>query len=224
MAGLQFDVEMALGARAVLYGLFQRVFAEVPDEALREHEQSDVVATAFEVYRGLAAQLGVEAERLTAPSASEEVTASADGTARTLSGEYNRLFVGVGKPDVCMWESIYTTGNAALFQEHTLTVRRFFQRFGLQSRDYPRTADDHLAIELAFMREMAIRSMMAESDERLKLLEAQAEFLRDHLGTWVGKFAGQVSDAGAPAYYREYADALATFIQVDAAVLSQIAA
>ena len=142
----------------------------------------------------------------------------------SLDGEYNRLFVGVGKPAVCMWESVYATGNASLFQENTLAVRRIYERFGLQSRDYPRVADDHLAIELAFMRELALRAMQGQAAERNEVLAAQLDFIEKHLGTWVGSFAIQVNEQDRTGHYRNYASLLDDFIELDREVLSLLTA
>lgn len=84
----------------------------------------------------------------------------------TLEGEYNRLFVGVGKPAVCMWESIYATGINALFQPNTLEVRNVYLRNGFKPLGMGKVADDHMAIELAFMRELALETTRAGEAQR----------------------------------------------------------
>lgn len=206
------DIEMTLAARSVLYGLLHRVFADVPDTSLAELEQSEVVQTACEVYRDIAGRFGKMYD-LAVPALRDD-----DGNnSATVDGEYNRLFVGVGKPAVSTWESVYLTGNSALFQENTLAVRRFFERYNLQSRDYPRVADDHIAIELAFMREMSMRT--ADNPSAQDILEAQNSFLQSHLGLWVGQFAQEVEAKSKVNYYRAYARFLAEFIETDSALL-----
>ena len=220
---ISIDIEMTLASRSILYGLLQRVFSETPDAALDELEHSEVTRTAAQVYADLATRFDCRgSECFLIPERPDGF--DGDRSPLSLEGEYNRLFVGVGKPAVCTWESIYATGNAALFQANTLTVRQFYERFGLQSRDYPRTADDHVAIELAFMRELAIRSIEAHENSLCQLLHAQLEFLNAHLGTWVEAFAKQVSDADKTGYYRSYALMLQAFVNTDKAVLDNLCA
>lgn len=218
------DETMALAARTVMYGLLQRVFAEVPDEALHEMEGSEVTGQALDVYRSLAAHFGMPDEESAfspkgKPSALEGKNASLP---LSLEGEFNRLFVGVGKPAVSVWESVYRTGDSSLFQPNTLEVRRCYEAFGLQSRDYPRVADDHLAIELAFLRELAIRTIGIESDRKQALLCAQRDFLLHHLSAWVDAFADNVAKADRAGYFSHYARLLKAFVKIDTHVLSTL--
>lgn len=108
-----------------------------------------------------------------------------DAVPLTLEGEYNRLFVGVGKPAVCMWESIYATGINALFQPNTLEVRNVYLRNGFKPLGMGKVADDHMAIELAFMRELALETTRAGEAQRASLLTEQRLFLEEHLLRWV---------------------------------------
>ena len=206
------DLEMTLAARSVVYGLLHRVCSEAPDEGFFELESSEIVTDSLaiidETYGGCVPG-GVP---WTPPAADEAFKAEG----RTLEGEYNRLFVGVGRPAVNTWESHYETGSSALFQKRTLEVRRFYESCGLRSRDYPRTADDHVAIELAFMREMALRSL-SEKDGRLRLrgFADQAEFLRNHLGGWIARFSERVASADESGYYASYAALARDFVMGD---------
>lgn len=217
------DDTMLLAARAVIYGLLQRVFSETPDELLHERERSEIVVEALDVYRSLAASARAREDASTlSPCGEPECPAAGSLEHPTLEGEYNRLFVGVGKPAVCVWESVYLTGNSSLFQTNTLHVRRFYEQFGLQSRDRPRAADDHIAIELAFLRELALRSLDSEGDERCRLLRAQLDFLELHLGKWVHSFADNVVEADRTGYYGGYARLLGAFVETDLCALASL--
>lgn len=215
------DENMVLAARAVLYGLLQRVFSETPDDLLHEQERSEITGKALEVYRNLALQSNAykNADPLS-PITKPEPQAVDSPAQPSLEGEYNRLFVGVGKPAVSVWESVYLTGNSSLFQASTLQVRRCYERFGLQSRDRPRVADDHLAIELAFLRELAIQTMRAEGAERKQILQAQRDFIIEHLAKWIHAFAGNVAETDKTGYYSDYAQLLECFVETDLYALS----
>ena len=109
-------LDEVLVARAAMYGLLQRVFSDVPDRALAENESCEVMDQCFEV---LGESWGLR-DCPTCKVGEGAGPKAPDAAPLTLEGEYNRLFVGVGKPAVCMWESIYATRVNALFQPNTL--------------------------------------------------------------------------------------------------------
>ena len=243
-------LDEVLMARAVLYGLLQRVFADVPDDVLAENESCEVMDQCFAVLgdawgledgRTIRADgafgNGADSSVPDAPDAAVDSTSgttdiavdSTSGTtsvsaapALTLEGEYNRLFVGVGKPAVCLWESIYETGVNALFQQNTLAVRAFYADWGFEARDKGRVADDHVAIELAFLRELTLQAANGQGAERERLLEAQRCFLSDHLLRWSDAFAQQVIDNDHTGYYAAYARLLADFVRRDETFLNEV--
>lgn len=218
-----FDVEQVLVARAALYGLLQRVFSEAPDEELSKNETCEVMTQCFDVL-GEACGLRDRRECTVGDWRADDSADKPEGAPLSLGGEYHRLFVGVGKPAVCLWESIYLTGINALFQQNTLEVRRFYARHGFEARDAGRVADDHLAIELAFLRELALQTASSEGSERIDLLRAQQEFLTEHVARWVNSFVDQVVEHDRTGYYRGYARLLSDFIAQDAVLLDSLLA
>ena len=163
-------LDEVLVARAAMYGLLQRVFSDVPDRALAENESCEVMDQCFEVLGeawGLRDCRTCKVGEGAGPKVPEQ---DIDAVPLTLEGEYNRLFVGVGKPAVCMWESIYATGINALFQPNTLEVRNVYLRNGFKPLGMGKVADDHMAIELAFMRELALETTRAGEAQRASLL------------------------------------------------------
>ena len=199
-------LDEVLVARAAMYGLLQRVFSDVPDRALAENESCEVMDQCFEV---LGEAWGLRDCR-TCKVGEGAGPKAPDAAPLTLEGEYNRLFVGVGKPAVCMWESIYATRVNALFQPNTLEVRNVYLR---------NVADDHMAIEFAFMRELALETTRAGEAQRASLLTEQRLFLEEHLLRWVDAFAERVVEHDRSGYYRDYARLLADFVDKDAAFL-----
>lgn len=245
MQATHLDMQAALAARAVLYGLLQRVFSEAPNQKLHEQENSEVVRESLHTYARIAALFDIEKGSFETAAWPTVENIACNVVETTLEGEYNRLFVGVGKPAVCVWESVLLSGNPALFQINTLEVRRFYERYDLRSRDCPRTADDHIAIELAFLRELAIRVISLQKGARFEegdcepgggcssmpldmvldrelrdLLRAQADFLREHLGMWADGFAEQVVEQDRSGYFCQYARLLVSFVNVDQRVLA----
>lgn len=214
------DVEEVLAARSVLYALLQRVFSDVPDGDLAKNESSDVVGQCFDVLHSVYGLRDCRKEYVDKIHLQAPGSATSDALSWTVAGEYNRLFVGVGKPVVCMWESIYSTGVNALFQPATLVVRRFYEAWGFETRDKGKVADDHIAIELAFLRELAILAAREDLSRREELLRAQRSFLSEHLSCWVDVFAGKVIENDRSGYYAGYAKLLAAFVADDSEFLA----
>ena len=110
-------------------------------------------------------------------------------------------------------------GINALFQPNTLEVRNVYLRNGFKPLGMGKVADDHMAIELAFMRELALETTRAGEAQRASLLTEQRLFLEEHLLRWVDAFAERVVEHDRSGYYRDYARLLADFVDKDAAFL-----
>ena len=105
--------------------------------------------------------------------------------------DFNRVVVGLGADRTSHpWESAYTNSKRLLFQAETLDVRNAYRAFGYLPECYPRVADDHIALECAFMAVLARKSLEVQDDEELACLEAgQRAFLQDHFLRWIGDYA-----------------------------------
>ena len=81
---------------------------------------------------------------------------------------------------------------------------------------YPRVADDHIALECAFMAALARKSLEVQDDEELACLEAgQRAFLQDHFLRWIGDYARDLRVDAPDGLYELTAAALAEFAASD---------
>ncbi|HJW89017.1 MAG TPA: molecular chaperone TorD family protein [Anaerolineales bacterium] len=108
-------------------------------------------------------------------------------------------------------------------------IAGFYRAFGFQVGGNVRERPDHLAVELEFMYVLALKEAYALSNERAEQAqvcqEAQAKFLEDHLGKWVGLFAdslarlhsGVAGENGEQNPYLVLARFCAGFVAADAA-------
>jgi TorA maturation chaperone TorD len=112
------------------------------------------------------------------------------GYMKMLKLDYKRLFVGPDHIVVPLWESIYRTKEKLLFGESEITVRRYYQLFGLHVND--REPADHFSLELSFMARLCAMSII-ESKQIFIVLETQRLFLEEHLLKWVSVLAEEVS-------------------------------
>jgi DMSO reductase family type II enzyme chaperone len=110
-------------------------------------------------------------------------------------------------------------------------IAGFYRAFGFQVGGLVRERPDHLAAELEFMYLLALKEACAEeerSQEKAEICrQAQARFLQDHLGQWIGLFAQSLARSTAErspypaetALYPALAQLAWQFVQADAARL-----
>ncbi len=116
------------------------------------------------------------------------------------------LFIGTDVVLAPVWESVYFSEEHLVFQEQTLQVRQWYSRFGLQAERINREPDDHIGLELSFVAHLAKRALDAidQKDEQdlEKLLQAQRDFLTEHLLCWAPAWAKLVKEHAETDFYR----------------------
>ena len=123
-----------------------------------------------------------------------------------LAIEYAGLFLGVwGKPPHPS-ESIYGIVGGLVMQKERDEVLILYKSAGLVlSRNF-REPEDHVAIELQFMAFLAGETAAAANAKEMKkvhdLIEMQEQFLKKHLGKWLGFLTHDVMEAGHVDFYK----------------------
>jgi len=129
-----------------------------------------------------------------------------DETLEDLRLDYTHLFVGPGNVLVPPCESVYFNNERLIFQEETLQVRHWYRRFGLESINLYKEPDDHAGLELAFLAHLAQLALEAieQADEaRLnEVLDAQKQFLIDHVGRWIPTWCDLITTHAQTDFYR----------------------
>ncbi len=146
---------------------------------------------------------------------------------RAAEDEYRRLYVGPHALPAPLWESVYRDPEHLLFGEATLRVRRFYARRRLAFANRASEPDDHISIELEFMRHLAEAALNALDgspagrDTWLALCREQREFLDAHLLQWAPQsFALQLPHA-ATDLYAGTAELIIEFLPYDASLLTE---
>jgi len=146
-----------------------------------------------------------------------------EGLRVRVASEYAELFVGPRPPLAPLYESVYLGSPSRLFTEQTMSVRRFYERCGLEAAKDGKVPDDHLSFELELMATLAGREAEAVEAGRakaaLELERLQREFLVVHLGGWIGPFAARVASAGCSDFYAAASAFACEFIAEDDAGL-----
>lgn len=123
-----------------------------------------------------------------------------------LQTDYTRMFVGIQKVLAPVWESVYFSEKRMVFQEETLKVRNWYRRYKLEPEKLYQEPDDHIGLELAFVAHLAQMGLQAleQNDEASfqQALDAQRDFLSEHLLRWGFKWAELVDMHAKTNFYR----------------------
>ena len=202
-----------LAARAYLYRVFQYLMGNEPTEAMLAGIDGDLVREACEI-------MGAEAPEALLQDAAEAIE-NAEAL-EALRSQHMKALVGPAKLASPPWESAQLSGDGALFSRVTLDVRNAYRTQGLLPQEYPRVADDHVALECAFLAELASRAQRAaeagDTEAERELLAASSAFLDQHLGQWVTGFAASM-DAEKTPFYARAAQVLASLVHQDVLLL-----
>ncbi len=117
-----------------------------------------------------------------------------------------RLFIGVGMVLAPLWESVYFGDARLIFQEQTLQVRSWYRRFGLEFEKLNQEPDDHIGLEMAFVSQLASLALeKLEAGDQPgfeEALQAQRDFLSEHLLRWGPAWAKLVEEYARTDFYR----------------------
>jgi TorA maturation chaperone TorD len=123
-----------------------------------------------------------------------------------LQADYTRLFVGVGRVLAPLWESVYFNENRMVFHEQTLQVRKWFRRFNLEAEKMNAEPDDHIGLEMTFvahLANLALKVLDQGDHEKLEeYLEAQRDFLSQHLLKWGPAWCNLVEEQAHTDFYK----------------------
>ncbi len=204
--------------RALLYASMHAVFSGAPDprlfQALTSSGYLGCLGRLRERAPGAAPLLDcLSLSALTSPEAELERARS----------DYGRVVLGLGRRASHPWESAYTSVSGLLMRPETLEVRNAYRACGYEPDLLGRVADDHLALECAFMAALAKRSAQLTPDDPGfgESLSAQASFVSGHLAKWVGSYAADVVADAPGSLYAHSAAALASFACWDTQLLRE---
>ncbi|WP_261429135.1 TorD/DmsD family molecular chaperone [Xiamenia xianingshaonis] len=202
--------------RAATYGLIARLYYAEVDEALFD----ELVAMRYPVSSG-----NDLLDRGYYTLAKYLSNAWVDPVLR-LSVDYTKTFLGSGIDTYSAaypFESVYTSEKRLLMQDARDEVLAIYRSCGLDKSASWKTGEDHIAVELEFMRIMSARTAKAlragDEDEATALLSTQKNFMLDHVATWAPVFCNDVRRFAGTTFYQALADVTEGFLEEDAALL-----
>ena len=183
-------------ARAEVYGVLASLFSAPPDAGL--HAQFRVAVTEAPV-------AGAFLER----SWSNLVAAGRRLDRAAIAGEFDRLFQGVGKPEIFLYGSYYLAGK--LNEKPLVALRQSLRSLGLQKSDRMSETEDHIASLCEVM-----RYLIAGDDVAVANLTRQAEFFAIHLQPWATQLCDAITAHPKAKFYAVVAAFTRAFVGVEA--------
>ncbi len=143
-----------------------------------------------------------------------------------LHWDYTRMLIGPFELPVPPWESIYVQKEPMLFQNCTISVRKMYEKFGFEMTKQHVEAEDHIGLELDFIYHLNKLTIESTKEEQLHevtyLLQAQEEFLHEHLMKFASAFCEKMIANAETPFYRGLAKILMHYLTVDSAVLKEL--
>lgn len=126
-----------------------------------------------------------------------------------LRSVYGSTFGIESSTSVSLYEIAYRPGGIVTNTDVLADIAGFYEAFGLSVGE-PRDRVDHLATQLEFVGELALREAYfddtGDEDGFEIVRDAQARFLEAHLGRWVPRFRESVTETAANNHVGPYDD------------------
>ncbi len=147
----------------------------------------------------------------------------------TLAIDYSATFLGGGidaHSAAYPFESVYTSEKRLLMQGARDEVLAIYRANNLDKSTGWNVGEDHIAVELEFMRILVARSMRAlragNMDKAMHLLTTQQNFLADHLCIWVPVFTNDIRNFAKTEFYKGVAELTDGFLVSEAELLADL--
>jgi len=184
-------------ARAHMYALIARLLYSPDGQLLRATAAADEIvadnanAPLAEAWHALAAA---------AQACDEEA----------VEEEYEKLFIGVGRPEVMLYGSYYLAG--FMMEKPLALLRDDLAQMGLARNESVCEPEDHLAALCDVMR------YLITGDENCDAagLEQQKQFFTRHIQTWYERFCDAVLEQEAANFYKHVARFTKVFFNIEA--------
>ena len=166
---------------AEVYGFLSRMFLEPPPKILIE----DIInGSFFETFSHLILNNKIKEGLSVIKEYAQEYTDVNDLYAN-VEDEYIRLFVGPFNPDILLYESEYSN------IETLLKIKQFYRKAGLKKSNNLKEREDHLAVQLEFMR------ILCEKND----ISLQKEFF-NHLYNWAKPLLKKIIECENARFYK----------------------
>ena len=184
-------------ARADMYALIARLLYSPDGQLVR------TIATADEII--------AEAAHAPLTVAWRALSAAAEASdAESVQEEYQKLFIGVGRPEVMLFASYYLAG--FMMEKPLALLRDDLAQLGFARHDSVNEPEDHLSALCDVVRYL----ITGDEDRDPASLELQKQFFTRHIQTWYGRFCSAVIESESANFYRPVAELIKAFFDIEA--------
>jgi TorA maturation chaperone TorD len=219
------EMRTVLESRAYNYLLFQSIFGGEPTRQLLGTVCNATTRQALEFF-AVDSESSYSSALLAAAATMDVLRGCPEGEIENLRSTYTRLYLGPMELEAPPWESMYFSKKHQLFEESTLKVRNFYRAQGFLPVEYPRVADDHIALECAFMAKLGDRAKNACSAGDIETigtaLGASKQFLEEHLLVWFPDYVTDLMSIDTADFYPLIARLALEYMQVDRLFLDEL--
>ena len=143
-----------------------------------------------------------------------------------LSVEYAGLFLGVWRVPAHPSESAYLTEGNLIMQQPRDDVLAIYRSMGVDKIGQFKEPEDHIALELQFMGylcEMISAALRMGTLPNAKIcLQAQMDFLNNHLDKWVPKLSADILKSAKREFYKAVARITEGYVEMDKEVVADL--
>jgi TorA maturation chaperone TorD len=179
-------------ARADLYGLLATLFYGPPTQAL--------LATI--------ASAQVHGDSVLERAWADLSILCKTAQAEPVRDEYERLFIGVGRPDVMLYGSYYLSG--FMMEKPLAALRTDLAKLGLQRAEAMSESEDHIAALCEVM-----RYLIASDDAIHANIATQKQFFTDHMQAWVMEMCAALAAHPNANFYSSVSNLARNFFEVE---------
>ena len=183
-------------ARADMYALIARLLYAPDGQLLR------AIATADEIVAETANAPLADAWRALA-SAAEACDA------QTVEDEYEKLFIGVGRPEVMLFGSYYLAG--FMMEKPLAILRDDLAKLGFARHDSVNEPEDHLSALCDVMRYL----ITGDENRDAAGLEQQKQFFTRNIQTWYERFCDAALESESANFYKHVARFIKVFLKIE---------
>ncbi len=127
---------------------------------------------------------------------------------KTVTSEYNKLFIGLGRGELLPYASYYLTG--FLNEKPLALLRQDMVRQGLERADNVFEPEDNIASLMEMMGAMIAGRFGAPAN-----LDAQRQFFNKHIGPWAGHFYADLEGAKSSVFYTPVGTVGRLFMEIE---------
>ena len=146
-----------------------------------------------------------------------------------LAVDYARTFIGHSMDAygaAYPFESVYTNAKRLRMQDARDEVLAVYRSVGMDASSEWIEPEDHIAVELVFMRMLSDRAAENLKDGKIDAayanLRHQEGFLNEHLGVWAPLLAKDMRSFAQTGFYQGLADALEGFLDLDRLLVNSV--